>query len=87
MTIFGRATVVNFMIYGTPRYWLQTLAAPKWFHTRIQKAADAVLWTSPHTRRQNKWIKYPHYATSHEKSATRTMGLGLLHWPTHVKAL
>eukprot|EP00967_Tisochrysis_lutea_P050655 scaffold62347_cov28-Tisochrysis_lutea.AAC.1 len=20
------------------------------------------IWTSPHTKRQNKWIKHPHYA-------------------------
>ena len=87
MTIFGRASVVNFIIYGMPRYWLQTLAAPKWFHSRVQRAADTVLWTSPYTNRQNKWIKHPQYAVSHGKSATRTMGLGLLDWPSHVKAL
>ena len=63
-----------------PRYWLQTLAAPKSGSTpaaRVQRAADAVLWSSPYTNRQNKWIKHPHYATSHGKSATRTLGLGL----------
>lgn len=87
MTIFGRASVVNFIIYGIPRYWLQTLAAPKWFHTRVQKAVDAVLWTSPYTNKQSKWIKHPHYPISHGKSATRTLGLGLLNWPSHVKAL
>eukprot|EP00967_Tisochrysis_lutea_P073248 scaffold97997_cov34-Tisochrysis_lutea.AAC.1 len=37
------------------------LATPKWFHTRVQKAADAVLWTSPYTNQQRKWkwIKHP----------------------------
>ena len=38
ITIFGRATVANFMIYSVPRYWLQTLAAPKWGNPNLETA-------------------------------------------------
>jgi hypothetical protein len=29
LSILGRATLTNFMIYSVPRYWVQTMAAPK----------------------------------------------------------
>ena len=87
MSIFGRTNIANFIVYGTPRYWVQTLAAPKWFHNRVQRAADKILWESPYTGRINKWVKYPQYPTHEADNATRTMGTGLLHWTAHVKAL
>ena len=86
MSIFGRTNIVNFIIYGsTPRYWMQTLAPPKWFHARIQKAADKILWESPYTGRKYQWVRHPHYPVYNTNSATRTMGTGLLNWTTHVK--
>eukprot|EP00967_Tisochrysis_lutea_P030793 scaffold36187_cov32-Tisochrysis_lutea.AAC.1 len=38
-------------------------------------------------REETDQVKFPDYAISHSKSATRTMGIGLLHWPSLVKAL
>jgi hypothetical protein len=32
LSILGRATLTNFMIYTVPRSWVQTMAAPKWCH-------------------------------------------------------
>jgi hypothetical protein len=29
LSILGRATLTNFMIYSVPRYWVQTMAAPR----------------------------------------------------------
>ena len=38
LSIHGRVLLVNFIIYGTPRYWLSTSTPPAWFVTFNQWA-------------------------------------------------
>eukprot|EP00967_Tisochrysis_lutea_P118791 scaffold193318_cov25-Tisochrysis_lutea.AAC.3 len=43
---------------------------PKLFHGRIQRAADRILWESPHTGRTTQWVKHPQYPVNATNSAT-----------------
>ena len=54
---------------------------------RIQRAADKILWESPYTGKTTKWVRHPQYPVHNAECASRTMGIGLLHWTTHVRAL
>eukprot|EP00962_Isochrysis_galbana_P018123 scaffold5221_cov122-Isochrysis_galbana.AAC.8 len=44
LSIIGRAMLANFMIYSIPRYWVQTMAAPGWFHQALQADVYQLLW-------------------------------------------
>jgi len=34
----------NLMTYSIPRYWIQTMAAPRWFHKALQADVYQLLW-------------------------------------------
>jgi hypothetical protein len=44
LSILRRATLTSFMIYSVPRYWVQTMAAPKWFHKCLEADVYELLW-------------------------------------------
>eukprot|EP00962_Isochrysis_galbana_P016559 scaffold4749_cov137-Isochrysis_galbana.AAC.7 len=44
LSIICRALLANFMIYSIPRYWIQTMAAPRWFHKALQADVYQLLW-------------------------------------------
>jgi hypothetical protein len=44
LSIIGRALLANFMIYSVPRYWVQTMAAPEWFHKYLSADIYELLW-------------------------------------------
>lgn len=51
----------------------------------VQKAADRILWESPHTGRVTQWVRYPHYPIHNTENAAHTMGTGLTHGTAHTK--
>ena len=44
LTSTGRAMLANFMIYSRPRYWIQTMVAPGWFHQALESDVRALHW-------------------------------------------
>ena len=44
LSIHGRTLFVNFIIYGTPRYWLCTSTPPAWFMEAIDSDVQTILW-------------------------------------------
>jgi hypothetical protein len=94
LSIFGRAMLANFMIYSVPRYWVQTMAAPSWFHNCLQADVYELLWEKDPTfeiedtgtdSNAYKWIKNHTAPTTPRDGAM--LGIGLLDWPSHVKAM
>ena len=87
LSIHGKTKVANFLIYSIPRYWMQTLAAPRSLHTAVKRAVDKVLWTNAQTGRRLQWIKHPEIPLKNTSEKGPHLGLGLLDWDNHVKAL
>ena len=87
LSIHGKTKVANFLIYSIPRYWLQTLAAPRSFHAAVKRSVDRILWTNTRTGRRLQWIKHPDIPLKGASEKDPQLGLGLLDWDNHVKAL
>jgi exonuclease III len=94
LSIIGRATLANFLIYSVPRYWAQTLAAPKWFHTCLEADVYQLLWERDPLfdvedigtdSNSYKWIK--RHATPTTPTGDTLLGTGLIDWPSHIKAM
>jgi len=94
LSIIGRALLANFMIFSVPRYWVQTMAAPGWFHQALQADVYQLLWEREPTfeaeyfgtdSNSYKWIKN-HTAPITPKGGA-SLGIGLLDWSSHVKAM
>ena len=84
--------LANFMIYSRPRYWIHTMVAPEWFHHALESDVRALLWekdiefdaNSTGTDRNKKgWI----INTALHNKRKKNLGIGLLDWPNHVRAL
>jgi hypothetical protein len=96
LSILGRATLANVMIYSVPRYWVQTMAAPKWFHKCLEADVYELLWTRDPVfdaedtgtdSRGLKWIKHHTAPLIPKSKGGAALGIGLLDWPNHVKAM
>ena len=87
LSIHGRTKVANFLILSIPRYWVQTLATPQSFHRALKSSVDRVLWTNHRTGRKLQWIKHPELPLKGDTEEGPHLGLGLLDWNNHVKAL
>jgi hypothetical protein len=94
LSIFGRAMLVNFMIYSVPRYWVQTMAGPASFHKHLEADIYQLLWERDPTfdvadigtdSNAYKWLKN-HSAPTTLKGGS-SLGMGLLDWASHVKAM
>ena len=42
LSIHGRALLANFIVYGTPRYWLSTSTPPEWFIEAIDSDVQTI---------------------------------------------
>jgi hypothetical protein len=96
LSIIGRATLANFMIYSVPRYWVQTMAAPKWFHEYLQADVYKLLWerdpsfdakdigTDSHAF---KWLENHTSPLTPKFKGGASLDIGLLDWLNHVKAM
>ena len=49
LTVHGRVMIANAMVYSRPRYWMQVMAAPRWFHDAIESDVRALLWSKDPT--------------------------------------
>jgi hypothetical protein len=94
LSIIGRAMLVNFMIYSVPRYWVQTMAAPKWFHKYLQADTYELLWERDPKfdvedigtdSKAYKWLK--HHDCPITPRENTSLGIGLIDWRSHVKAM
>jgi len=70
LSIHGRVLLANFVIYGTPRYWLSTSTPPSWFMEAIDSDVHALLWDRTpsmnkdelgSTQEGRRWITHPTY--------------------------
>jgi hypothetical protein len=86
--------LANFMIYSVPRYWVQTMAAPECFHKYLQADIYELLWErEPKFDVENigtdskacEWLK--HHDCSITPRGNTSLGIGLIDWRSHVKAL
>ena len=90
-TAHGRTMIANSLIFSQMRYWVQLLHVPKEIHEWIKRDSQALLW--------NKDIKFDKDELGTDKTNRRFMkegseinprkelGLGLLPWDDHVKAI
>ena len=90
LSIHGRTLLVNFIIYGTPRYWLSTSTPPAWFMEAIDSDVQTILWDrSPRlqaeeigsSREGRRWITCPEYPRVGTSEDQPLLGIGLL--PIH----
>jgi hypothetical protein len=96
LSILGRATLANFMINSVPRYWVQTMAAPKWFNKCLEadlyellRARDPVFDAEDTgtDSRGFQWLKHHTAPLAAIFKGGAALGIGLLDWPNHVKAM
>jgi hypothetical protein len=96
LSILGRATRTNFIIYSVPRYWVHTMAAPKRFHKCLEADVYELLWARDPVfdaedigteSRAFKWIKHYTAPIGLKTKGSAALVIGLLDWPNHVKAL
>ena len=96
LSIHGRTLLVNFIIYGTPRYWLSTSTPPAWFMEAIDSDVQTIPWDrSPRLQADElgssqegiKWITLPTYPRVGTREDGPLLGVGLLPMAEHTRAL
>ena len=96
LSIHGRTLLVNFIIYGTPRYWLSTITPPAWFMEAIDSDVQTILWDrTPRlqadelgsTQEGRRWITLPTYPRVGTSENGPLLGIGLLPMAEHTRAL
>jgi hypothetical protein len=94
LSIIKRAMLANFMIYSVPRYWVQTMAAPGWFYKYLQADIYELLWERDPKfdvedigtdSKAFKWLK--HHDCPITPRGNTSLGIGLIDWRSHVKAM
>jgi hypothetical protein len=82
------------MIYSVPIYWVQTMAAPEWFHKYLQADIHELLWERDPKfdvedigtdSKAYKWLK--HHDCPITPRGNTFFGIGLIDWRSHVKAM
>ena len=56
-------------------------------HAAVKRSVDRILWTNARTGRRLQWIKHPDIPLKGASVEDPQLGLGLLDWDNHVKAL
>eukprot|EP00967_Tisochrysis_lutea_P066058 scaffold85961_cov26-Tisochrysis_lutea.AAC.7 len=79
--------IANFLVLSVPRYWIQTLAAPQLVPQGTQKLGREGAMANHRTGRKLQWIKHPEIPLKGDTEKGPHLGLGLLDWKNHVKAL
>ena len=91
LTTFGRAMIINALIYSRFRYWAFCMVIPDHVNACLASDAHAVLWDSnfaPHPDELGtETNSLPFIREGAAMRPRRKLGLGLLHWPSHVKAI
>ena len=97
LTVHGRVMIANAMVYSRPRYWMQVMAAPRWFHDAIESDVRALLWSKDPTfdgdaigtdKDGQPWIRREALSLRRQiDEHGNGLGLALLDWPNHVRAL
>ena len=91
LTIYGRAMMVNSFIYSTFRFYAMALEIPKDIMNAIESDVQAIIWNRDMSFDPEELgtdlDRRPLYKAGVELLPRRELGLGLLHWPSHVKAL
>ena len=91
MTAMGRAMIAGSLIFSRFRYWAQLMLVPKDVNDAILEDTQALVWNAEHEydpdvmgalRTSRRWMR-----EGAQYRPKRELGLGLLHWPSHVKAL
>ena len=90
MSTYGSAMVVNAMVYSRFRYWAHCLAMDNEISAAVEQDAQALIWGKDVCfdseeighQRVRRFIKYEAQFNKRKEG-----GIGLLHWPSHVKAL
>ena len=91
LTTLGRAMIAGSLIYSRFRYYVQTMVMPSHLHSAIEATVQALVWNrdldfdpdelgSELTSR--RWMR-----KEAQFRPKRELGLGLLDWRAHVKAL
>ena len=96
LTATGRVNLANLIAYGIPRYWTQSMYPPKWFNRDLNSDVFQLLWTRDPTLEAAEsgsgatrgWMKKicTHNPRKYNKHG-RGLGLGLIHWESHLKAI
>ena len=91
MSKYGSAMLANSMVYGRFRYWANSMVMPKEISDAIHSDVQALIWS--------KDLLFDPDEVGHEEKLYRFMinesqynprregGIGLVHWPSHLKAL
>jgi len=91
LTIYGRAMMANSFIYSSFRFVAMAMEIPKEILTAIESDVRALIWNREMTfdaeETGTERDRNPLYKEGVELLPRRELGLGLLHWPSHVKAL
>ena len=91
LTSFGRAMIVNALIYSRFRYWTYCHPIPNHVNACIESDVHAIIWDknfAPHPDELGTETKSkPFMKSGAALRSKRKLGLGLLHWPSHIKAI
>ena len=91
LTTFGRALIVNSLIYSRFRYWAYCMTIPKHVQSWIESDVHAIVWDKnfkPHPDEEGTETRsLPFIKFGAALRPRRLLGLGLLHWPSHVRAI
>ena len=90
MSTYGSAMIGNSMVFSRFRYWAHCLATDKKLDAAIEQDVQALVWGKDVCfdseeighQRVRRFIK-----EKAQYNKRRAGGIGLLHWPSHVKAL
>ena len=92
VTQTGRAMLANTMIVSRYRYWLQSRSPPNWFVEDVDSDIQELVWakdptfTAGEAGSENKFKRWMKEGAQCNDRRTG-LGIGLLDWPSHVKAL
>ena len=91
LTAHGRTIVANFLIFSQLRYWAQLMVIPEKIMRWIDKDAQALLWNKDiqfeEGERGTEKINKRFMKQGTEYNSKQDLGLGLLHWRDHIKAI
>ena len=91
LTAHGRTIVANFLIFSQLRYWAQLMVIPEKIMKWIDKDAQALLWNKEiqfeEGERGTEKVNKRFMRQGSEYNSKQDLGLGLLHWRDHIKAI